>query len=218
MTIRTPLAMTAAFSCDRTCPAHEAKTDGLYLCRFDDLFRAIGATARVHSHTVTVKTDLKDPAALRRAVEALDWKWIGPGTHRLFQRDHITGNAFHPTGWNYPVVLGTDGQFHFDDFNGHWGNPADLERLKSEYQYCAVEAAAQALGYHCERAGAIVTVYNPHGGTLTLDTTTGNVETAGFLGKSCHEFREKLGLVPAGEIHQKQEAYAQEAEITQQMQ
>jgi len=194
---RISLTTEKTFDCARTCPAHEAKTNGLYLCRFNPLFRAIGATPTVHSHTVKVKVDYTDPDALRGAVLALGWKWLGAGTHRLFSGNTATGHGFHIPNWQHPCILQEDGTLAFDDYHGHWGNVKDLDQLKAAYLTATVETAAKNLGWQYERTPQGITVYEPNGGILNV-SNEGVCDTTNFVGTGCHDARTALGLMAEG--------------------
>ncbi len=173
------------FTCPRTCPLV-----GAFWCRFRPVLDQIGPV-RVHSHTATVKVDFADPDALRAAVLAMGGKWLGEGMHRLFSTQH-TGLGFTLPGWSYALVAEKAGTLAYDDFNGHWGNPADLERLKAEYAVSKAETAALALGWQCERTAEGLTVYHPSGGHLTVTGAT--AEAHGFHGQGCHDALLSLGL------------------------
>jgi hypothetical protein len=155
------------------------------------VFQAIGPT-RVNSHTAKIKVDYTDPDQLRAACAALGWEWMGRGKHHLFEAP-VDGLGFKPTGWVFPCVVSPDGQLHYDDYRGQWGNVADLEKLRASYAFAAAEQRAQELGWLTERTDSGLLIYHPQGGTLTIDQT-GTVATNGFTGHACHEAREALGI------------------------
>ena len=167
------------FNCPRTCPLV-----GNFWCRFRPVLDRLGRV-QVNSHTVRVKVEYTDPGALERAVQALGGKWLGSGSHRLFE-GMVTGHGFKLDQWNYPIVLQPNGELAFDDFNGRWGNPADLERLKGEYALAVAEQAAQTQGWLCERTEVGLRVHHPSGGTLDV-TPGGMVDACGFVGHGCHD-------------------------------
>jgi hypothetical protein len=170
-------------------------------CRFNALFRLIGAP-RVHSHTVKIKVDYRDPRALEIACNNLAWNWHGFGNHHLYDGTY-SGHGFTPEGWNYPAVL-TNDTMHADTFGGRWGDDAQLDKLRSEYAMASAQLAAQQLGWQCERTERGLTVYHPEGGILTL-SNEGICETTGFIGAGCHTAREALGLQADGQAQNKPE-------------
>jgi len=177
------------FNCPRTCPRFE-RVD---LCRFNPLFSLIGLVGSVNSHTVRVKVQFSNPAALAAAVERLGGRFIGQGEFELFERENRGGNrqrfsglGFTLPGWNYPLLAQPGGELALDNFNGFWGNVADVERLRAEYAAAAAEQAAAALGWNCERlAGGGLRVFHPAGGFLDVDQG-GGVDASGFNGIGCH--------------------------------
>lgn len=167
------------------------------------------------SHTVRVKIQLRNEAALRAAVEALGGRWLGQGVHSLFQGPE-EGLGFRLPGWRYPLVVKSSGELAFDDYNGHWGDRRDIEKLKRRYALEAARLKCEELGWYCELQGdgEKLVVYHPDGGTLEV-LADGTVDATGFLGASCEKasqpLEEALGL-RADQI-KKPEYLAQEAEV-----
>lgn len=140
----------------------------------------------------------------------MNGKWLGAGSHKLYEGSY-TGNGFHLAGWAYPCVLDEAGSLHFDNFEGRWGNAADLETLKGAYTLAVAEQAAQAQGWLCERTDAGLVVHHPSGGALTI-TPTGNLDAAGFVGTGCHDAILQLGL-PLSDLQAKPEYSAVQAQV-----
>jgi len=137
----------------------------------------------VTSHTSTVRIELRDDRALKAAVEALGGQFLGQGQYKLYSSQEA-GVGFRLPGWTYPLVSRADGSLAYDDFNGHWGNVADLERLKGAYAIEAARLAAHELGWYTELHGEDLVIHHPDGGTLTV-TPDGIVDAACFLGRDC---------------------------------
>jgi hypothetical protein len=90
------------------------------------------------SHIVTVKTEIRDHAALCAACQRLKLAEPVHETVRLFSAQ-ATGWAVRLPDWRYPVVCHTDtGQVELDNFNERWGKQRELDRLVQSY---AVEKA-----------------------------------------------------------------------------
>ena len=90
------------------------------------------------SHIVTIKTEVRDAAALRAACRRLGLAQPVQGTTQLFSGE-ATGLAVQLSGWQYPVVCDTSAaRLHYDNFQGRWGDQRELERLMQAY---AVEKA-----------------------------------------------------------------------------
>ena len=143
------------------------------------------------SHTVTIKIEMKNPAILRAAAEALGGQWIGEGTHKLFSTQTATGHGFTLPRWRFPLVAQADGNLAFDDYHGEWGNVADLEKLKTRYAIEAARAEAQNLGWYAEdQADGTLLIYHPDGGTLLV--TPAGLDAAGFTGAACSAASEPI--------------------------
>ncbi len=90
------------------------------------------------SHIVTVKAQVKDPAALAVACNRLGLASPTTGTAELFS-GQATGLLVNLPNWRFPVVVDTQaGQVHYDNFNGAWGSQTELDRLLQAY---AIEKA-----------------------------------------------------------------------------
>ena len=88
------------------------------------------------SHIVTIKTEVRDPAAIATACCRLGLGAPVHGPTKVFTAE-ATGYAVQLPGWRYPVVCDTDtGTVHFDTYNGAWG---DRKRLDEFLQAYAVE-------------------------------------------------------------------------------
>lgn len=90
------------------------------------------------SHIVTIKTQIKDAAALRAACARLQLPPPQVGTFQLFSGE-VEGIAAQLPGWRYPVVCQVEsGELRYDNFAERWGERRHLEALLQAY---AVEAA-----------------------------------------------------------------------------
>lgn len=90
------------------------------------------------SHTVTIKTEVRDVTAVHAACQRLGLSVPVQGTHKLYSGQQ-TGLAVKLPGWNYPVVCDLPtGQLNYDNFGGYWGEQKELDKLLQAY---AVEKA-----------------------------------------------------------------------------
>ena len=90
------------------------------------------------SHIVTIKTEVRDPAAVAAACRRLGLPEPAHGTARLFSGE-ATGLLVKLPDWLYPAVLDTaTGRVLFDNYNGSWGRQEHLDRLLQGY---AIEKA-----------------------------------------------------------------------------
>lgn len=194
------------FDCPRTCARQE-------ICRFQALWAAMGPT-KVYSHTVRVAVDYgRSPDALQAAVLRMGGTWLGQGRHKLYEAAE-NGLGFTLPGWHYPVVLRADGSLASDDYQGQWGNPADLQTLAKGYALQAARAAAEAQGWMVEETEDGLRVYHPLGGSLTV-AADGTVEAFGFDGVGCHDATTTLAdaIGARREVVAKPEFFAERARI-----
>jgi len=90
------------------------------------------------SHIVTIATEVRDETAVHAACRRLALEPPVRGSHKLF-RSKATGLAVRLPGWQFPAVFDTGaGRVRFDNFDGHWGDPLQLDRFLQAY---AVEKA-----------------------------------------------------------------------------
>lgn len=116
------------------------------------------------SHIVHIKTQVHDPAAVRSACDRLQLPAPIAGTHRLFSGE-VNGLGVQFPGWRYPAVCETlSGQIHYDNYNGRWGEPVQLDRFLQAY---AVEKAR----LEARRRGHSVTEQSLPDGSIKLTVT-----------------------------------------------
>jgi hypothetical protein len=90
------------------------------------------------SHIVTVQTKIHDPAAVTATCRRLQLAPPVMGSANLYSGE-ATGLVLHFPGWEYPVVIDPlTGTITYDNFNGAWGDPGQLQRFRQAY---AVEKA-----------------------------------------------------------------------------
>jgi len=93
---------------------------------------------QVLSHVVTIKTEVRDHVAVSAACRRLELPPPRVGSAQLFS-GQVSGLIVRLPDWAYPVVVDTSsGQVHYDNFNGAWGDQAQLDRFLQVY---AVEKA-----------------------------------------------------------------------------
>ena len=101
------------------------------------------------SHLVTIKTEIRDPAAVRAACQRLRLPQPVEGTHRLFTNS-ATGLAVQLPKWRYPAVCDcATGQVHYDNFKGHWGEQQHLDQFVQAYAVEKAKIESRLKGYAC---------------------------------------------------------------------
>ncbi len=100
------------------------------------------------SHVVSIKTELRDPTAVSAACRRLALPPPLLGTAELFS-GQVTGVIVRLTAWTYPVVIDTTtGQVHYDNYNGAWGDQAQLDRFLQIYAVEKARIEARKKGHH----------------------------------------------------------------------
>ena len=90
------------------------------------------------SHTVEIKTEVRDEAAVNAACSRLHLPRATRGTFELYSEE-VAGLGIELPRWKYPVVANTDtGQLKFDSYGGRWGSQEYLDQFLQMY---AVEKA-----------------------------------------------------------------------------
>jgi hypothetical protein len=119
------------------------------------------------SHIVSIKTRIRDPAALATACQRLGLQPPVQGTASLFAGQQATGLVVRLPGWLYPIVINTEsGDVQCDTYNGTWGNPSELDKLLQAY---AVEKAR----IEARRAGHDVIEQRLQDGSIRLTVQVG---------------------------------------------
>jgi hypothetical protein len=85
------------------------------------------------SHIVSIKTEIRDRQAVELACSRLKWPAPVQGTHRLFSST-AEGLGVQAPRWQYPIVCNlATGELSYDNFEGRWGDPQELDRFKQSY-------------------------------------------------------------------------------------
>jgi hypothetical protein len=85
------------------------------------------------SHIVTVKTEVRDHAAVAAACSRLALPEPVQGTAHLYSGE-LSGLIVNLPDWLYPVVIDTaTGNVRYDNFEGCWGDEKHLHRFVQAY-------------------------------------------------------------------------------------
>ena len=99
------------------------------------------------SHIVVIETRVHDAAALAAACRRLGLAGPVHGNVRLFSGE-ATGLSVVLPGWQYPIVDDTAaGSIKYDNYEGRWGDPAELQRLLQMYAVEKAKLEARNKGY-----------------------------------------------------------------------
>ena len=104
------------------------------------------------SHIVEIKTEIRDEQAVRAACVRLQ---LAPPEHktvRLFSAT-ATGLCLQLPGWQYPVVCNLQsGSVQYDNYNGAWGEQAQLNRFLQGYAVEKAKIEARKKGHTCSES------------------------------------------------------------------
>jgi hypothetical protein len=99
------------------------------------------------SHIVSIETKVHDPAAVAAACQRLNLAAPTHGTVDLFSGE-VSGLIVQLPGWEYPAVIDTlTGTIRFDNYNGAWGEQAQLDRFLQIYAVEKAKLEARRKGY-----------------------------------------------------------------------
>src|SRR5262245_65904874 len=85
------------------------------------------------SHIVTIQTKVHDPHAVAAACCRLNLTAPVQGTAKLYSGEAECLVVRFP-GWQYPAVIDPlTGTVRYDNFNGYWGDPVQLDRFLQAY-------------------------------------------------------------------------------------
>jgi hypothetical protein len=105
------------------------------------------------SHVTTVAVEFKDLDVLEIAARKLGAPFRREETVRFMDGNTVTGPSVRLAGWHYPVVL-ADKKLHMDNYGGHWGKPAELDRLKQVYAIEVTKKQAKKQGFRVRETHA----------------------------------------------------------------
>jgi hypothetical protein len=101
------------------------------------------------SHIVSIKTEIRDAAAVQTACQRLG---LGPpvqGKTQLFSGE-AEGLAVQLPDWVYPVVCNLEsGEIKLDNFSGRWGDQKHFDRFMQMYAVEKAKIEARKRGSLC---------------------------------------------------------------------
>lgn len=116
------------------------------------------------SHTVTIKTQVRDASAIEAACRRLRLAHPVFDTHRIFSGSY-TGIGVRLPNWHYPVICDTkSGELHYDNYGERWGKQCELDKFTQAYAVEKARIEARKLGHNVSEArqsdGSIVLTIN----------------------------------------------------------
>src|ERR1043166_4202394 len=100
------------------------------------------------SHVVTIKTQLRDPAAIAAACQRLHLAAPVYGKAQLYADQTAEGVLVQLPGWKYKLAINTaTGDVQHDNFEGVWGDQRELDRFLQAYAIEKVRIESRKKGY-----------------------------------------------------------------------
>lgn len=96
------------------------------------------------SHTTNISIEMNDKAAIIAASKRLGYKCL-EGAHKLYSSTE-TGMGVWLPEWRYPIVI-QDKKIAIDNYNGRWGNEAEVNKFRAYYGLEKAKAEARKKGY-----------------------------------------------------------------------
>ena len=99
------------------------------------------------SHIVTIKTEVRDGAAVAAACRRLALPEPAMGTAQLYS-GQAEGLLVRLPDWLYPIVIDTaSGAIRYDNYGGCWGNEQHLHRFVQAYVVERARSEARKKSY-----------------------------------------------------------------------
>jgi hypothetical protein len=117
--------------------------------------------------------------------------------------------------WNYPAIIDEEGRMFYDNYNGMWGDSAQVEKFQEAYANRVIEDECHNLGWYCERqsSGELV-IHHPSGGTITVQAG-GKLDANGFVGNACEQATEPLEVALGTKLGTALKPYLNEVRISE---
>jgi hypothetical protein len=120
------------------------------------------------SHVVTIRTEIRDLAAIQAACRRLNLEQPEQGTFSLYSGE-ATGVAVQLPDWAYPCVFDVaTGQAKYDNFQGHWGDQKHLDAFLQAYAVEKAKIESRRRGHSVTEQtladGSIKLIVNVQGG------------------------------------------------------
>ena len=122
------------------------------------------------SHIVSIETKVRDLEGVQAACRRLQLPEPILSTVQFFNGE-FTGLAVELPDWKYAVVCDVaNGQVHYDNYQGAWGNLAHLNKFLQIYAVEVTRIEARKLGHSVSEKslpdGSIKLLIEVEGGTL----------------------------------------------------
>lgn len=102
------------------------------------------------SHVAKVDVEFRDMKALERACKRINAQFCGRGFVKFYDDTEVGGTVIYLPDWKYGIVIQANGDVCYDNYEGEWGDMAELLKLKRYYAVEAAKVEAEEKGYTYE--------------------------------------------------------------------
>jgi hypothetical protein len=96
------------------------------------------------SHIVTIASEMTNEEMIRKAAGQLGYAVEHKSGYVFYDGTVKTGVFVSLPGWRYPVCIEDSGKLFFDNYEGAWGNIAELKTFQNEYALIDVTEKLEA--------------------------------------------------------------------------
>ena len=97
------------------------------------------------SHTMNIEIELHDRTALEVACQRLGLT-LTEGRVKFYSTEE-EGILVQLPGWKYPICVKSNGQVAYDNYDGRWGDLAELNKFRAYYGLEKAKIEARKKGY-----------------------------------------------------------------------
>jgi len=101
------------------------------------------------SHTAALKAvEIRDAEILLQVAKEMKLEYVGHKEYTMYDGQKKVGHGFKLPGWSRELVINTEaGEASYDNYNGHWGNQLELDKLCQAYAAESNRRQAAMQGY-----------------------------------------------------------------------
>jgi hypothetical protein len=120
------------------------------------------------SHTVKIKTEVRNVEAIKTACKRVGAEFLGQKSHKLYGSNYADGVGVKLVGWYLPVVFNVEtGAASLDNYGGSWGAQSVLDKFLQAY-------AVEVVKLQARKSGQTVTESVQADGSVKLSVSVGS--------------------------------------------
>lgn len=99
------------------------------------------------SHCTTIDVKFKDINILKKVCKKLNLEFEENSYQRFYDGKIEYGTKIKLPNWNYPIIVKSDGNVIYDNYEGNWGDEKEINKLKQHYAVEKTKSIAIKNGY-----------------------------------------------------------------------